>query len=119
MQMIEDKFTSLAATPPLDGEYAKDYFEVQIAIAKLLAHHQLYMQSYTILNEMIASLAMRYYPEKSNFSEGEKNRDIAGVFRTMILKKLEDLNFLHIQHKLLDELFHWDQSAKCPHRHAH
>ena len=94
MGMIEDKFASLAATPPLNGEYSKNYFQVQIALAKLLIEHKLYMQAYTIMEESIASLGMAFYNKPSVYTseKGEKNRRRANIFLKM-LQFVDDIEF--------------------------
>ena len=86
MGMIEDKFAILAATPPLNGEYSENYFTVQIALAKLLIEHKLYMQAYTIMEESIASLGMAFYYKSSMYTseKGEKNRRRASIFLNMV-----------------------------------
>ena len=71
------------------------------------------MQSYTILNEMLASLAMRYYPEQNNFSEGEKNRDIADVFRPMVMKNLEDLHYSKPKHNEIKQITTFSNILEC------
>lgn len=85
--LVGEKFGTLAASPPLDGSFSADFFRCQIALARLLAEHRLYMQTFTILREHIASLGMRAVP-KASLGKGLDRRARYGeVFWNMVLRE--------------------------------
>lgn len=58
LDLVVDKFTSLAGDEPSSGKYDAAYFRVQLELAELLLEHRLFMQAYTVMREYVASLAM-------------------------------------------------------------
>jgi CRISPR-associated Csx2 family protein len=56
--LVLDKFASLAAEEPSSGRYDRAYFRKQIEIIRLLLHHRLYMQAYTVMREFIGSIGL-------------------------------------------------------------
>lgn len=88
LNAIQEKFVALTEVPPANGEYNASYFSIQLRLAKLLLEHDLNMQAFTVLDELIGSLGLRYYKLNKTIrytnSEGRGKRRIADVFKLMI-----------------------------------
>jgi hypothetical protein len=87
--LVGEKLESLVVEAPLGGRFDLDFFRCQIALARLLVEHRLFMQAFTVLREHIASLGMRAVP-KAGLSSGEqrKPRERYGeVFWQMVLRE--------------------------------
>ncbi len=75
IDLVIDKFTSVAADEPLSGKYDRQYFEFQLEIIKLLLEHELYMQAYTAMREFIGSIGMiEIAKAKVSSSKGRSSR---------------------------------------------
>jgi len=62
LKLIEKKFQPLAVHDT--GKYDGDYFILQIQIVRMLNRHNLYMQSFTVIRELIGSIGMLGAPER-------------------------------------------------------
>lgn len=93
--LVVDKFASLSTQTPVSGHYDADYFQVQLAIARLLLEHRLYMQAFTVMRESIGSLALIPRKElRMTNSEGRKRRARYGdVFIQMMHWPREEWTF--------------------------
>ena len=58
LDLIYQTFKPLAPSEEITGRYDRTYFEVQLNFAQLLANHGLFMQSYTVMRELIVSIGM-------------------------------------------------------------
>lgn len=79
LELVLNKFASLSTDVPLSGFYDKDYFQIQLEFIKLLNKHQLYMQSFTVMRELIVSIGMlgctgKYQGKKIDSKDGRKYR---------------------------------------------
>ena len=93
LDLVLNKFGSLAETAPLTGRYDADYFAVQLALAELLLEHRLYMQAYTAMREMMASIGLRYRPKiRYSNKKGRDARARADVFYNMLQFSEHDPN---------------------------
>ncbi|HPA73121.1 MAG TPA: TIGR02221 family CRISPR-associated protein, partial [Spirochaetota bacterium] len=59
LNLVVEKFVALAREGTEGGLYSTGYFEVQIAMARLLLEHRLFMQAFTVMREFVVSLADR------------------------------------------------------------
>jgi hypothetical protein len=93
--LVVDKFTALSTQTPVSGRYDADYFQVQLAIARLLLEHRLYMQAFTVMRESIGSLALipRHGLRMTN-ADGRRSRTRYGdVFIQMMYWSREEWKF--------------------------
>jgi CRISPR-associated Csx2 family protein len=79
LELIQQTFKHLATSGEISGKYDRRYFEVQLNYARLLAKHGLYMQAFTVMRELIASIGMlgctgKYKKPIMNSSDGIKYR---------------------------------------------
>lgn len=58
LDLVWKKFSGLAFDHPPSGRYDEPYFQTQIKIIEVLLEHRLYMQAFTAMREMVASLGM-------------------------------------------------------------
>lgn len=93
--LVTDKFIGLATEGPVTQQYDRDYFRVQIEIARLLLEHRLFMQAYTVMREFIPSIAMIYYEKRGiNNKKRKKYRQFkAEVFLQMVQRPKEEWEF--------------------------
>ena len=105
LDLVTDKFIRLATEGPVTRKYDRDYFRVQIEIARLLLEHRLFMQAYTVMREFIPSLAMIYYERKGiNNKKRKKFRQYkAEVLLQMIQRPEEELKFDNSDKKTISE----------------
>jgi CRISPR-associated Csx2 family protein len=74
LDLLADKFSGLAAAESADGRYDGPYFQVQIALARLLLEHRLFMQAYTVMRESLASLGMIGFEREGMNAKKRKKR---------------------------------------------
>lgn len=85
LQLIIEKFSLLASPVAHGGRYDRIYFQNQLEIARLLAEHKLYMQAFTIMREMTASIGLiRNEKAKTQHADRSKFRRKADVFLNML-----------------------------------
>ena len=89
LAMVADKFGDLASAYPLSGKYNGDYFELQLKLIEMLNKHGLYMQSFTVMRELIGSIGMlgttgKYAKKNMTTKGGRRYRKAFGeIFITM------------------------------------
>lgn len=95
LDLLDNKFKSLATNKPISGNYDVDFYQVYLAIARLLLDHRLYMQAFTVLREFVASLAMLIRPNLQITSDdGRASREHLGeVFVQMVYRPEGTWNF--------------------------
>lgn len=83
LNLIIDKFTSISIT---SNQYNQDYFKLQLELIKLLLDHALYMQAFTVMRELVASIGMlaKKNQIKTDNKKGRNKRTYAEVFLSMI-----------------------------------
>lgn len=74
LNLIIEKYASLASAAPATGRYDRPYFQLQLALSRLLLEHRLFMQAYTAMRELIASLAMVFFEREGLSNAKRKNR---------------------------------------------
>lgn len=79
MDLILSKFSSLVLKGDGSGFYDGPYFEIQLNFAEMLAKHGLYMQAFTVMRELIASIGMvgvtgKYKGKKIDSNDGRRYR---------------------------------------------
>nr|WP_320012208.1 TIGR02221 family CRISPR-associated protein [uncultured Desulfobulbus sp.] len=88
LDLVWEKFSTLASNHPLSGRYDAPYFESQLRIIEVLLEHRLFMQAFTAMREMVGSLGMvgvtGKYRKNMRSSKGKKYRRIADVFINML-----------------------------------
>ena len=100
LQLVIDKFIDLTTKAPPDGNYNKDYFQVQLEIIKLLLEHKLYMQAYTVMREFIGSIGLIGIKKaNTRSSAGRKQRNKADIFVNMVQYDEEEWKFSDEQEK--------------------
>ena len=72
--LVIDKFVNLSTGEPPSGRYDRAYFAVQVEIIRMLLEHRLFMQAYTVMREMVASLAMIPFEREGMKSKKRKTR---------------------------------------------
>lgn len=84
--LLEEKFTGLASSANENAEYDRDYFHCQLELSKLLLKHKLFMQAFTVMRELIGSVALiEKEGIKVNSGKSRKLRyRYAGVFVNML-----------------------------------
>jgi hypothetical protein len=95
LDLVIDKFVILSASAGPIGVYSKDYFDIQLAIVRLLLDHKLFMQAYTVMREFVASMGMvGVEGVKLGSSKGRKKRKRYGdVFVNMIQFERNEWHF--------------------------
>jgi hypothetical protein len=94
LEIIEQKFRALAAPMDPEERYDHGYFLGQLQIIKVLLDHQLYMQAFTAMREMIGSLGLIPVAKaRIHSSQGRKQRQKAEVFLAMLQFPPERWNF--------------------------
>lgn len=96
LTLVINKFTDLATEKSASGKYDESYFRTQLAIVRMLIDHNLFMQAYTVMREMIAAIGMVGFIDlKKIGSKGErKKRNYYGEFFVrMIQFSEEEWNF--------------------------
>lgn len=113
--LVVEKFVALTTDAPVSGRYDADYFKVQLAVARLLLEHRLYMQAYTVMREFVASLSMipRQDIRMTN-SEGRKRRERYGeVFVQMICRPQEEWVFAPERQASVNKLLPFYKKLEC------
>lgn len=84
--LVKEKFISLIKDKSFTGRYDYDYFQLQLEIVKILLDHQLFMQAYTVMREMLGSFGLITMKKKAKISNetGRKQRRKAELFIRMI-----------------------------------
>lgn len=97
LELVMDKFSSLAQSCPPSGKYDSSYFSTQLAFIELLNRHGFYMQSFTVMRECIGSIGMlgeeEKYKRNMNSKAGRKGRFSADIFVNMIQFNENEWNF--------------------------
>lgn len=86
LETVFDKFVILTTQEPVSGLYDRSYFRLQYEISKMLHEHKLFMQAYTVMRELIASIGM-IEVEKANISSSKgrsRRHQNADVFLKMV-----------------------------------
>ena len=106
LDLVLDKFKTLTMEVPVSGYYDSDYYRVQLAIAKLLHEHRLYMQTFTVLREFIGSLAMVFrQKQRMTNADGRKCRLMYGeIFIQMIQWPKDEWKFDQKKQELVYKL---------------
>ncbi len=119
LKLIENKFLPLEYDS--NAAYNTDYFHLQLEIIRMLNQHKLYMQSFTVMRELIGSIGMLGAPENlrcqildnavadqrrlfaelfvrmmrfRNFQFTEKEKDHVDCLTASICRKLEQAGLL-------------------------
>ncbi|MBV5326222.1 MAG: TIGR02221 family CRISPR-associated protein, partial [Chlorobium sp.] len=58
LDLVWEKFSTLAAEYPPSGHYDQAYFRSQLEIVRVLLEHRLFMQAFTAMRELVGSLGM-------------------------------------------------------------
>jgi len=79
LRHVLDKFTALSTDIPPSGYYDKNYFKVQLQLVEMLIKHELFMQAFTVMRELIASIGMtgctgKYRGKEIDSKKGRKYR---------------------------------------------
>ncbi|MBW2153802.1 MAG: TIGR02221 family CRISPR-associated protein [Deltaproteobacteria bacterium] len=106
LNLVLDKFTSVATDEPLSGFYDRRYFILQLEIIKLLLEHRLFMQAYTVMREFIGSIGLiGIEGAKIDTAKGRKRRyRFAEVFINMYQFDRDRWNFSDQQQRSVDKL---------------
>ena len=98
LDLVWEKFSTLATNEPLSGRYDRAYFDSQLAIIGVLLEHRLFMQAFTAMREMVGAIGMagltgKYNKQMAN-ADGRKYRNrFAEVFVNMMQYAPGDWNF--------------------------
>jgi len=98
LDLVWEKFSSLATEYPPSGRYDVPYFQSQLRIIEVLLEHRLFMQAFTSMREFVGSIGMagvngKYTKNMSN-SDGRKyRRRFAEVFVNMMQRPVEEWKF--------------------------
>ncbi|EMS78528.1 TIGR02221 family CRISPR-associated protein [Desulfotignum phosphitoxidans] len=86
LELVKEKFISLIKDKSFTGRYDHDYFQLQLEIVKILLDHQLFMQAYTVMREMLGSFGLITMKKKAKISneKGRKQRRKAELFIRML-----------------------------------
>lgn len=86
LDTIVQKFSNLATPRETQPErYDRSYFQNQLEIVRLLLEHKLYMQAFTAMREMIASIGLiRNERARIHSADGRKQRRKGDVFLNML-----------------------------------
>jgi len=86
LELVKEKFISLINDKSFTGRYDFEYFQLQLEIVKILLDHQLFMQAYTVMREMLGSFGLITMKKKANISNktGRKQRRKAELFIRML-----------------------------------
>jgi len=86
LELVKEKFISLINDKSFTGRYDFDYFQLQLEIVKILLDHQLFMQAYTVMREMLGSFGLITMKKKAKISneKGRKQRRKAELFIRML-----------------------------------
>ncbi len=106
LDLVLDKFKTLTTEVPVSGYYDSDYYRIQLAIAKLLHEHRLYMQTFTVMREFIGSLAMIFrQKQRMTNADGRKCRLMYGeIFIQMIQWPKDEWKFDQKKQELVYKL---------------
>ena len=121
LDLLLAKFGQLAMTPPGDGTYTGDYLRTQHQLAALLLKHRLFMQAFTVQQELVGSigmLAIRDDGKKTDYRSAKKDRRLyANLFISMITYDEPRWNFKEEHTKPLEKLkpfYHRHAEALAP-----
>ncbi len=89
LDLVWEKFCSLATDYPPSGRYDQPYFETQIKIIEVLMEHRLFMQAFTAMREMVGSIGMvrltgKYKNKQMYKNAGRRYRRFADIFICMV-----------------------------------
>ncbi len=98
LDLVWDKFSTLATDYPASGYYDQPYFQSQLKIIAVLLEHRLFMQAFTAMREFVGSLGMvgasgRYGKNMSNSNGRKYRRRFAEVFVNMMQIPHEEWGF--------------------------
>ena len=103
LDLVWEKFSTLATNEPLSGRYDRAYFDSQLAIIGVLLEHRLFMQAFTAMREMAGSIGMaglteerveKKYIKNLTCSKGKKLRKrFAQIFVRMAENPKDDWKF--------------------------
>ncbi|NWH06437.1 TIGR02221 family CRISPR-associated protein [Desulfobacter latus] len=89
LDLVWEKFCTLATDYPPSGRYDQPYFETQIKIIEVLMEHRLFMQAFTAMREMVGSIGMvgltgKYGNKEIASNKGRRYRRFADIFIRMV-----------------------------------
>jgi len=103
VSLLLEKFAILASESPASNKYDADYFRLQAEIVRLLLEHQLYMQAYTVMRELIASIGMiPINPANMASSDGRKQRRYGDLFFRMLQYPEEEWRFKCDEYEMIN-----------------
>lgn len=105
LDIIKEKFSPLSPVESLSRRYDAGYFDHQLEIIRLLLEHKLFMQAFTAMNELIASLGMIPFRNiKYTNAEGRRKRRYADIFLRMISIKEEKWKFIGDDERIKEKI---------------
>jgi CRISPR-associated Csx2 family protein len=98
LDLVWNKFRTLATDYPPSGRYDRAYFDSQLVIIRVLLEHRLFMQAFTAMREVVGSIGMAglsgKYSKQMKCGDGRKYRGrFAEVFVNMMQYTPEDWRF--------------------------
>lgn len=85
LDLVREKYSTLVGTAPATGRYDLAYFQGQLAYIDLLLGHKLYMQAFTVMREVVGSIALiENARARLTSREGRDQRNKAEVFINML-----------------------------------
>lgn len=95
-EMIEKKYERLAVPSSLSGNYGYNYFRHHLEIIAFLLEHKLYMQAFTAMRELVASIGLANIKTPVKARSAIDRRKIANAFIQMISKREKEWRFEQI-----------------------
>lgn len=101
LEMVKEKFISLINDKSFTGRYDYDYFQLQLEIVRILLDHQLFMQAYTVMREMLGSFGLITMKKKAKIinEKGRKQRRKAELFIRMLQNEESEWDFSEDEQK--------------------
>lgn len=111
LNKIRVEFSPFAPESFNNNIYNKDYFEIQLKIIEYLIKHRLFMQAYTVMNELIASIGIlgsdRGINQRYDNSEGRGRRSYANIFLRMVSNEENNWKFTDEEQVMKDKLMNF------------
>ena len=108
LNKIKNEFSPFVPENFKNNIYCKDYFELQLKIIEYLIKHRLFMQAYTVMNELIASIGIlgsdRGINQRYDNSEGRGKRSYANIFLRMVSNEENNWKFTDDEQTMKDKL---------------
>ena len=95
IDLVIDKFSLLVTDAAWSKRYDRQYFELQLTISRVLLEHELYMQGYTVMRELVASLGVVWRDDLTvgTSKARAKRKQYGEVFVVMLQVKEEEWRF--------------------------